>query len=166
MKRVLIIGSGGAGKSTLAKALAERTGLPLIHLDRHYWRPGWTEPPREEWHEHLRALLDGERWIMDGNYGGTLRLRIPYADTIVFLVFPRRLCIWRVLKRYLMHRNRSRDDMADGCPERLAWAFLVFLWRYPVDGVPRVLELLEAHPDKELHVLRSDREVRRFLMGV
>jgi adenylate kinase family enzyme len=166
VKRVLIIGSGGAGKSTLAKALAERTGLPLVHLDRHYWRPGWTEPPREEWHTHLRALLDGERWIMDGNYGGTLRLRIPYADTIVFLVFSRWLCIWRVLRRYLMHRNRSRDDMADGCPERLAWAFLVFLWRYPVDGVPRVLELLEAHPGKELHVLRSDREVRRFLMGV
>lgn len=166
MQRVLIIGSGGAGKSTLAKVLAQRTGLPLIHLDRHYWRPGWVETPREEWHAHLRSLLAGERWIMDGNYSGSLELRLPYADTVVFLTFPRWLCIWRAIKRYVQYRNRLRDDMGEGCPERLGWEFLVFLWRYPADGVPKVMERLAKHPDKQLHVLRSPREVAEFLAEI
>ena len=166
MQRVLIIGSGGAGKSTLAKVLAERTGLPLFHLDRIYWRPSWIDTPREEWHAMLRSILAGERWIMDGNYRGTLELRIPYADTIVFLAFPRWLCIWRVLKRYVMHRNRTREDMGAGCPERLNWEFLVFLWRYPADGIPKVLDLLAAHPHKKVHILRSPRDIAGFLTEI
>ena len=166
MQRVLIIGSGGAGKSTLAKVLAERTGLPLIHLDRIYWQPGWVDTPREEWHATLRSLVSGERWIMDGNYRGTLELRVPYADTIVFLAFPRWLCIWRVLKRYVMYRNRTREDMGEGCPERLNWEFLVFLWRYPAEGIPKVMALLDAHPDKQVHILHSPREIDEFLAEI
>ena len=166
LQRVLIIGSGGAGKSTLAKVLAERTRLPLIHLDRLYWRPGWTDTPREEWHATLREIVTRERWIMDGNYNGTLELRIPHADTIVFLAFPRWLCIWRVLKRYAMYRNRTREDMGEGCPERLNWEFLVFLWRYPAEGIPRIMTLLTAHPDKQVHILRSPRDIDRFLMEI
>src|SRR4051812_22129729 len=72
MRRVLVIGSGGAGKSTFARSLAERLGLPLIHLDALYWRPGWVETPKEEWAREVRRLLSADRWVMDGNYGGTL----------------------------------------------------------------------------------------------
>ncbi len=90
--RVLVDGMMGSGKSTFARALAQETGLPLIHLDVHYWNPGWTRPSDDEWRERQRALLAGEAWIIDGNYNETLALRLERADTIIFLDTPWWLC--------------------------------------------------------------------------
>ncbi len=99
MKRVAIIGSGGAGKSTLAKRLGEVTGLPVIHLDQHFWNPHWTETPIPEWERRHETLLERERWVMDGNYGSTMNERLDAADTVIFLDMPRLFCVVRVLKR-------------------------------------------------------------------
>jgi adenylate kinase family enzyme len=85
MQRILIIGSSGAGKSTLSQALGRATGIPVVHLDREFWQPGWRETPREIWSERVAQLLRSERWIMDGNYGGTMPARIQAADTVVLL---------------------------------------------------------------------------------
>ena len=83
--RVLVDGMMGSGKSTFARSLAARTGLPVIHLDVHYWKPGWVRPSDDEWRERQRALLAGEDWIIDGNYNETLALRLERAETVVFL---------------------------------------------------------------------------------
>ena len=83
--RVLVDGMMGSGKSTFARALAARTGLPVIHLDVHYWKPGWVRPSDDEWRYRQRALLAGEAWIIDGNYNETLALRLERAETVVFL---------------------------------------------------------------------------------
>ena len=80
-QRILIIGSGGAGKSTLARRLGELTGIPVIHLDAHYWLPGWVVTPKEEWAGKVDALLQGDRWIMDGNFGSTLKQRLVTAQS-------------------------------------------------------------------------------------
>ena len=93
MRRVAIIGSSGAGKSTLARRLGERTGLPVVHLDEHFWRPGWVETSRGEWRAVQTALCAQDAWIMDGNYSGTLDVRLARADTVVFLDLPRRVTI-------------------------------------------------------------------------
>src|SRR5438034_11750677 len=85
LKRILVIGSGGSGKTTFARRLAERTTLPLIHLDALYWRPGWDPTPADEWRARVEALANEPAWIMDGNYGGTLDIRLAASDTIVFL---------------------------------------------------------------------------------
>ena len=130
MQKVLVLGCPGAGKSTLAREIALITGLPVIHLDRHYWRPGWREPDHEEWEAVVAELLRRPRWVMDGNYGGTLPLRLAAADTAILLDFPTWRCLARVLRRVIGSYGRTRLDMAPGCPERLDLAFLVYVWRY------------------------------------
>jgi adenylate kinase family enzyme len=167
MQRIVVVGPGGAGKSVLARKMGERLGLPVIHLDARYWRPGWVPTPKEEWKATVRALLSGERWIIDGNYGGTAELRMAAADTIVFLDFPRRVTIPRVIRRRFQHLGRTRPDMGAGCDERLTWEFLRFLWRYPRDGRRRIVAAMEAGGARARHVvLRSPREVERFLASL
>lgn len=164
MRRVLVIGSGGAGKSTFAAQLGARTGLPVIHLDTQYWRAGWQESPREEWAARVDELLAGDAWIMDGNYSGTLERRLAACDTVVFLDLPRALCLWRVVARCARYRGRTRPDMAEGCPERLTWEFARWVWTYKRQRRPGVLKRLkELGEGQRFFILRSPREVRRFL---
>ena len=75
MQRIAVVGPGGAGKTTFARELGRRTGIPVVHLDRHYWRPGWTPTPADEWRAQQARLLAGERWIVDGNYGASFDVR-------------------------------------------------------------------------------------------
>lgn len=164
MKRVLVIGCGGAGKSTFARQLGARLQLPVIHLDAHYWRPGWVEPSKSEWATTVDGLLAGEAWVMDGNYGGTLPTRLAVCDCVVFIDLPRWLCIWRVLRRALRYRGETRPDMGRGCPERLNGEFLRWVWNYPGRTRPGVLRLLvDETQDKRVIHLRSARKVESFL---
>jgi len=158
----MVVGSGGAGKSTFARALHDFTGLPLIHLDREHWQPGWVEPPRDEWRRTVEGLARRDRWIIDGNYGGTLEIRVARADTIVFFDFPRWLCLWGVVKRRVM--RGARPDMAEGCPERLDLAFLRWVWGYRRSARPRVLKAIGNAPAATTIItLRSRRDVRSRL---
>jgi adenylate kinase family enzyme len=127
MQRVLVIGSPGAGKSTLARALSARTGLPLHNLDRMHWLPGWVERDRAEGLAELRAVLAQERWIIDGNYGSSLPERLTRADTVVWLDYPTHLCLARVFKRWWQYRGQTRPDMTEGCPENLNLEFLHYV---------------------------------------
>lgn len=163
MKRVAIIGSGGAGKTTLARELSKPTGLPVIHLDRLYWNAGWVETSRDEWLERQNSFLAQEHWIVDGNYGSTMDLRLEAADTVIFLDLPRLRCLWRVFKRRLEYHDRSRPDMTEGCPERLTGEFLRFVWGYPKTRRPVILEKLGGLEGKQIIRLRSVREVETFL---
>jgi len=164
VQRVCVVGSPGAGKSTFAAALARQTGLPLIALDRHYWRPGWVAAEPDEWTATVTALAARPRWIIDGNYGGTAALRFARADTIIVLDLPRTVTIPGVLRRTL--RNWHRCVQADGCPERLDCGFLWFVWRWPQDGRLRLLAKLEQ-VDRAVTVIRlsSHRETERYLAG-
>ena len=167
MQRIAIVGPGGAGKSTLARRMGERLQLPVVHLDSRYWRPGWVETPKEEWDETMRALASAERWILDGNYGRTLEIRFARADTIVFLDFPRWICIPRVIRRGIVYRGRHRPDMAEGCNEQVTLEFLRWIWRWPRDSRPRVVKAMNGPGAHARHVvLRTPREVARFLASL
>lgn len=141
-RRIALVGSGGAGKSTLAARLAAATGLPLVHLDRLYWSPGWVEPAPEAWAAQVEALVAEPAWILDGNYGATAHLRIDAADLLVFVDTARWRCLWRVALRRLRHRGVNRPDMADGCPERLDPTFLHWVWIFPREKRPRFVDEL------------------------
>ena len=143
--RILVVGSSGAGKSTFARALGRVSGLPVVHLDTVYWRPGWVEPTPEEWSRQLEPILAEPRWILDGNYGGTMKQRARVADVAIFVSRGRGLCVVRVVWRWLRHRRRPRDDRADGCDEQIDWPFIVYTWRYPrVSGPKARRRLAEA----------------------
>ena len=164
MRKVLVIGSGGAGKSTVAQQLGQLLDIEVKHLDRYYWQPGWTETPKEEWLQTVTELVSGDSWIIDGNFGGTLELRLKHCDTIVFLDMSRLLCLWRVVKRRLLYHNRSRPDMAEGCNEKLDLDFILWVWNYASRSRPKVVRLLQEQCEgKKVVWLRSPREVRNFL---
>lgn len=164
MRRILIIGPGGAGKSTLARRLGARLGLEVFHLDKFYWRPGWVEPPRDEWLKILAGLAARDAWIMDGNYSGSLDLRLARCDTVILLDLPRLLCVWRIARRWRTYRGAARPDMAEGCPDRLTPEFVRWVWDYPRLSRPKVLaRLAAAGAGKRIIRLRSRREVERFL---
>jgi adenylate kinase family enzyme len=165
MERVLVIGPPGAGKSTLATAIARRTGLPLIHLDRHHWRAGWVEADKSEWAAQVSELAARERWVMDGNYGGSLDLRLPRADTAIWLDFPVWLCVARVFRRAVQYSGKTRPDMAEGCPEQLTWEFLVYTARFPWVGRKRIVEKLRPFSGRLIH-LRRPSEAARFLRSL
>ncbi len=164
MRKILVIGSGGSGKTTVAKEIAARTGLPLIHLDQLFWHPGWIKTPDDEWDRLIAELSAQDAWIMDGNYGRTLPTRVAAADTVVFLDLPPVVCTWRILKRRLRYLGRYRPDVAPGCPESLTWEFVSWVWTYRTRRRPEILQRLEAvRESKKVFVLQSDADVQRFL---
>ena len=162
MKRVLILGCSGAGKSTLAGILGERFGLPVIHLDKHYWRAGWVEPPKDVWRAQVLELTARPEWVMDGNYGGTLPERLAVTDMAIAFDFPTWLCLWRVIKRIAKGYGRTRPDLADGCPEQIDFKFLLYVLRFRRVHRPRLMAALDAYPGAK-HVLAGPAEVKQFL---
>jgi adenylate kinase family enzyme len=153
--------------------LAELTGLPVVHLDRIFWRANWAAAPRDEARRQLAAAAERERWILDGNFlaearAGQAEPRFDRADTVIFLDLPRRVCIWRVLTRLLRDRGRTRADLPQGAEEGFDLPLLRWIWDYPHADRPRVLELLgqlEAR-GAATHRLRSRTDVRRFLRSL
>ncbi len=152
MQRVLIIGPCGSGKSTLASALGERLALPIFHMDKLNWKPGWVEGGKDEIRRQLVDIVATERWLIDGNYGGTLGERLARADTVVYLDFPITLCVGRLLRRIWTYRGRTRPDMTQGCPERFDFGFLLYLIQWNSGPRPRTEAKLNGHESKVIRL--------------
>jgi adenylate kinase family enzyme len=164
LKRILIVGCPGAGKSTAARALSEITGLPVIHLDRHYWQPGWRMPDSDVWRTTVETLAAEPCWIMDGNYSGTLVSRLARADTLIHLDYPTGLCLWRVLRRTTLGWGRVRVDTGPGCPERFDVEFLHFVMNYRRDQRACDMERM-ADFAGEVHRFTRPAELTAFIAG-
>ena len=140
MQRVVVVGPGGAGKTVFAERLSQRTGIPVVHLDRIFYRDGWAELPREEAVAALEAAIAGERWIVDGNFLDAGDSRFERADTVVFLDLPRWLCLARIVRRRIRDRGKARADLPGS--EGLDWAFMRWTWRFPHElDLPNVVRL-------------------------
>lgn len=118
MQRVMIIGNAGSGKTTFSEKLAEKTGLPLVHLDKLYWRGNWEHLSREEFDTVLQETLDQPQWILDGNFNRTIRHRLSYCDTVFFFDLPTIVCLWGITKRIFQNYGKVRKDMGGNCKER------------------------------------------------
>ena len=163
MERIQIIGCSGAGKSTLARTLGEKTGLPVIHGDRLFWKSGWVESTREEIDRKILDAVKEERWIFDGNYMRTLPRRLERCDLVIWLDFPAWFCLYRVCKRYVCNLGRVRPDMPQGCPEKIDWDFVKWVWDFNRTKGPKLRRLLQTLPEDKVVILKSPRQVRLFL---
>lgn len=169
--RVVVTGLTGAGKSTFSKGLSAKTGVPLIHLDLHFWKPGWVAPSDDDWREKQRDLLAGDAWIVDGNYHATLALRLERADTVVFLDTPWWTCAWRAFVRCI--RRPPGSVMPEGCEDsawqrlRDEWGAVWRVWRGRRSERERELTIVsECGRQVDLHVLRSKKAIHEFLDGL
>ena len=161
MTKVLVVGNGGSGKSTFSKKLGTKLKVPVVHLDEHYWKPGWMATPTEEWRNKVHSLMAADAWIMDGNYSGTMSERVAAADTIIYFRFPRLSCILGVYRRRF---SKRRIDPIPGCPEKVDLEFLQWIWGYPRKVHPAIIKLLyEAAGTKHIAILRNRKDVERFL---
>jgi hypothetical protein len=152
VRRVIILGPGAAGKSTLAICLGEITGLPVVELDKLFWRPGLAATPRDQWAAIQRELASQESWIMDGDLGpyDVIDVRLRAADTVVFLDFSPPRCARRAIRR-----SRERAD------------FWRWLFSYRSRSRPRLLQAIAVYAaDADVHILRTPRAIRRFVAGV
>ncbi len=170
-QRVLVDGMMGAGKSTFARALAVKTGLPLVHLDLYYWKPGWTRPSDDQWRETQRALVAADAWIIDGNYNETLDVRLESADTVVYLATRWWVCAARAFRRGL--RKPAWQTMPQGCTDsrvrriRDEWGGMARIWhnrRAEPDTAKS--KFLQYGSHATVYVLRTRREINSFLARV
>lgn len=165
MKRVVILGPAGAGKTELANSLARRTGLPVVHLDPFFWGPEWTRAPRAEAETALAEAVARDEWILDGNFLAAVPERFQRADTVIFLDLPRRTCLRRVLWRLVRARRQERPDLPAGARESVDLPLLRWVWRYPKEERPAVLALLTGLDADVVH-LRSPAEVRDYARSI
>ena len=160
----MIIGCGGAGKSTLARALGEKTGLPVVHLDQIWWEPGnWQHLEREEFDGRLAEELEKEAWILDGNFNRTIEPRLERCDTVIYLDMSRLVCLKNWLGRVVKNWGRARADMAEGCAEWFDPEMAKWIWNFNKTNRPRYYGLLKDLEGKKVIILKSRRQVRQFL---
>jgi len=162
MERVLVIGCSGAGKTHFSLRLAEKTGLPLVHLDEHFWQAGWVAREPKDWRQRISALMAEPRWIMDGNYTGSLEQRLPAADTVFFLDLPRRVSLISVILRTIASYGRTRYGVAAGCGERFELEFFAFIWNFHRIQRPRLTAALKNFGGKVV-TFRSRAEIEAWL---
>jgi adenylate kinase family enzyme len=170
-RRVVVTGMAGAGKSTFSRTLSEKTGLPVIHLDVHFWKPGWVPTPESEWREKQRGLLSGAEWIVDGN-DAALELRLERADSAIFLDTPWWICAQRAVVRGLRKRAAG-FELPPGCVEsrwrrlRDEWSLALRICRDRGSERERDLAILSQHADHvAVHILQSGQAAREFLTAV
>ena len=164
MKKVMIIGCCGAGKSTFSRKLHDIIKLELIHLDKEYWKPNWTQTPKPIWRQKVRKLAAKPSWIIDGNYGSTMDIRMEKADTIIFLDYSTTVCLWRVISRAFKNRGKTRPDINSQCREKLDWEFLKFVATFRQKKAPEIRAKLAAYEgEKNIFVFRNDNDANFFL---
>ncbi len=155
-----MLGCAGSGKTTLARALGERLGLAVVHVDSVYWRT--DSRFGAEWPEVHDELIAGDTWIIDGMKPGTLAARLERADTAIFLDLPRRACYRALVERRLALRGRPPEP---GVPGRIDPALVRWIWRFRRDVRPGVMALLRGS-SCDVITLSSRRAVGRFLASL
>lgn len=160
MKKIIVIGCPGSGKSTVSRVLHNKTDIPLYHLDMMYWNADKTTVEKSVFLERLSAVLEKDKWIIDGNYGSTMELRMAACDTVIFLDYPLDVCLEGIKER----RGKPRSDMPWIETEEDA-EFIEFVKSYNEHQKPKVIELLKKYSDKNIVIFKSREQADEFFVS-
>ena len=162
MKRIIVIGSPGAGKSTFARQLRDKTGLPLYYLDMIWHLPDRTNITREEFDQKLRDILNTDSWIIDGNYGRTIEMRLKFCDTVFLLDYPLEVCLAGARNRV----GKKREEIP-WVEEEFDEEFRQWIVDFPKEKLPQIYELLEWYGEgKEIHIFHSREDANKYLESI
>lgn len=162
MKRIALIGCGGSGKTWLSNQLGMLIDAPVTHLDAVYYDDGWNPLNKEKFAVIQHELVAAPTWVIEGNYAGTLPIRLSRADTVIFLDLPAWVCLWGILQRRLRYGGGQHDTT--GVYDRITWNFLRYVWGYRKSMAPRVHELIQVHAsDATVYRVTSRRQARALL---
>lgn len=166
--RIIIVGSGGSGKSHLSRRLGDILGIEVHHLDKLYWLPGWVEREKDEFDLLCSEIYKKDSFIIDGNYMRTMKMRIEHADTMIWLDFSTFAAVRGVLHRIRTTRGRVRPDMGDGCPERFDPSFIKWIVNFRRKVRPKIVKVAEEalSEGKNVIVLKNRREVEEFVKSL
>jgi len=165
MKRVCVIGCGGAGKTTFSNILSRHTKLPLIHLDTLYWLPNWEEPNINAFKQIIEKTINKKSWILDGNFHNTMNKRFEKSDVIFWLDYSTWRCLFGVVHRLIKENgNASRPDLPNCCPERFDWGFIKYVYNFRRATRPIILQKLEQHAKQaKIIIFKNPKELQRWI---
>lgn len=165
--KVAVVGYSGSGKSTLAVRLGEMLCCPVLHLDKIQFLPGWIDRDRDEAREMAEGFLDRERdgWVIDGNYSKLhFERRMAEADLIVFMKFPRRICLPQAFYRNWKYKGKVRESIAEGCQEKMDWEFFMWIVKNGrCGGHKELFDNLTASYGRKVVVVKNHRQVNRCM---
>jgi adenylate kinase family enzyme len=164
--KISIIGFSGSGKSTLARFLGEKYNIPVLHLDKVQWLPGWQERNLEEKKTKVSDFLNSNTsWVIDGNYSSlSYDRRLDESNMIIFMAFNRFSCLYRATKRAIKYHNRTREDMGEGCNDKMDFEFAMWILR---DGrnkkaMNRYRNVMNKYGNKVI-VIKNQRQLDKFM---
>ena len=164
MKKISVIGSPGAGKSTFSKGLSNAIGIKIYHLDRLFWKPGWVHITRKELMEKVNLVFEEDEWIIDGNYQNTLESRFEESDTIFFLDYSLIICLWGIFKRRFEFHNKKREDLTDGCDEKLDFEFFWYVVMFRLKQRPMIYKKLnEYRENRKIVIFKNRKQARNYI---
>ncbi len=167
--RIIILGPGGSGKTTLAQYISRQTEIEAIHLDKEFWLPNWERPLEEDWQAKLSKMVEKDSWIMDGNYIDSLDIRLNKADLVIMLDIDIRTCIKSIFFRTLKAQFIKRKDLAEGCPDRFDESkrnFVKWVKQFKISYFPQLMDLCVKYPNVDLKLFRTRKSARNFIEGI
>lgn len=167
MKKIIVLGNSGSGKSTFTTILANKLHIDFLHLDPLVYKYTWDKPEYKEMEEKVERLLLKDSWIIDGNFLYNAQSRFKECDSIVFLDLNRFVCINSVIKRHKKYKGKHRDSRSDDCDERLTLSYLKWVLKdFYKTSRKIILKYIKDNPDKHVVILKSRRQVNKYLKEV